>query len=252
MRCEDLHAELSAWIDGELSVGGRARISAHLQTCAACRDYVRALQDVSSLVRTLPAPRAPASMTRAAMHQISAVRGQAAAPWPRWRLSLSWPIPALGFGLASLAAIVALAVFIGRLEWKSPSQHRDSLQDSASSASTPLPNGAGYHLSSAPDSITGAIPITPGYDFRGGQNRRDISSFNARERYAWDHGIWRHERRFGRDGWWWDVEGAGYWYDKPAAGTPTIVSDIRFAADSRSIGATPQPPAKAALPAQPR
>jgi len=251
MQCEDLHAELSAWIDGELTADDRGRIAAHLQACPACRDYVRALQDTSSLVRTLPAPQAPASVTDAAIRQASAMREQyqAPTPRPRGRVSLAWPIPALGVGLVGLATAIALALFAGRLQWKNPGQYSDSLQ---AGAVTPLPNGAGYHLSSVPDSVTGSIPITPGYDFRGGQNRRDISTFNARERYAWDHGGWRHEQRFGRDGWWWNVEAAWYWYDKPADGPPSVVSDIRFAADAASIGATPQPPADAASPPHPR
>jgi len=248
MRCQDLHPDLSAWIDGELADDDRARIAAHLQTCPACGDYVRALQDVSSLVRTLPAPRAPASITRMATHRLSAMQRKAAAPRPRLRLALAWPIPALGIGLVGLAAAVALVVFVGRPEWKNPSQYRDSAQDGA----TPLPNGADYHLSSAPDNVTGSIPIAPGYDFRGGQNRRDIGTFNARERYAWDHGVWRHERRFGRDGWWWDVESAWYWYDNHGDGPPRVVSDIRFAADAAASDPGPQPATNGARSSQPR
>jgi hypothetical protein len=250
MRCEDLHPELSAWIDGELPAEDRARIAEHLQTCPACRDYVRDLQDTSSRVRTLPTPRAPAAMTQAAMSQVNIMQRQAVASRSRRRLAFGWPIPALGIGLAGVAAAIAVAVFFGRLEWKNPNQYRDSLQADPSSAATPLPNGAGYHLSSAPDSITGTIPITPGYDFRGGQNRRGIGTLNARERYAWDRGAWRHERRSGRDGWWWDVEGAGYWYDKPAGGPPAVVSDIRFAADAAAAGFRPQPSANDARPPQ--
>lgn len=252
MRCEDLHPDLSAWIDGELAADDRARIAAHLQTCPACADYVRALQDVSSLVRTLPSPRAPVSVTQTVMHQLTAMQRQAAAPRLRLRLSLAWPFPALGVGIVGLAAAVALVVFVGRLEWKNPSQGRDLVQDGATSAATPLPNGAGYHLSSAPDSITGSISITPGYDFRGGQNRRDIGTFNARERYAWDHGVWRHERRFDRDGWWWEVDGAWYWYDSHGNGPPPVVSDIRFAADAAASGSGPQPATNDAQPPQPR
>jgi hypothetical protein len=242
MRCEDLLVELSAWIDGELSADDRTRVAAHLPTCRECSERVRALQETSSLVRALPAPLAPASVTQAAMRQVSAhvsaKTRQDASPWSRWRFSFAWPFPALGVGFIGLAAAVAVAVFVAR-----PQVANDP---------NPIPNGAGYHLSSAPDSVTGTIAITRGYDFRGAQSRRDIDTFNARERFAWDHGVWRHERRFGRDGWWWDVEGAWYWYDKPAAAPPAIVSDIRFAADSASIGGMPQPPANAAPPPQPR
>ena len=253
MGCSDLHAELSAWIDGELSAEDRSRIAAHLRTCPACGEHVRALQDTASLVRGLRAPRAPASVTQAAMRQAVAMKQHAATPWPRLRLSFGWPLPTLGVGLLGLAAAVALAIFAGRQQWvKNPADNSASFHSAAGSVGSPMPNGAGYHLSSAPDSITGSIAITRGYDFRSAQNRRDINTFNARERFAWEHGVWRHERRFGRDGWWWDVEGAWYWYDKRTDGPPVLVSNDRFAADSSPIGGMPQPPAKAPEAPQPR
>ena len=253
MGCDDLHAELSAWIDGELSAEDRARIATHLQTCPACGEHVRALQETASLVRGLRTPRAPASVTQAAMRQAGAMKQRAATPWPRLRLSFGWPLPALGVGLLGLAAAVALAIFAGQQQWvKNPADSSASFHSAAGSVGNPMPNGAGYHLSSAPDSITGSIAITRGYDFRSAQNRRDINTFNARERFAWEHGVWRHERRFGRDGWWWDVEGAWYWYDKRTDGPPVLVSNVRFAADSSPIGGMPQPPAKAPEAPQPR
>ena len=253
MRCEHLRVELSAWIDGELSAHDRARIAEHLRTCRECSDHVGGLQDTSSLVRALPAPRAPASITQVAMRHVSAMTRQSASPRPRWLFSFAWPVPALSVGLVGLAAAIALALFVGWPEQaKAPAENSDSLHSGQSSAANSLPNGAGYHLSSAPDSVTGSIAITRGYDFRGGQSRRDIGTFNARERYAWDHGVWHHEQRFGRDGWWWDVEGAWYWYEKSESGPPAIVSDVRFPADSGAIGSMRQPPANAAGPPQPR
>lgn len=241
MRCEDLRVELSAWIDGELSPDDGARVAAHLQTCPDCSEYVRALQNNSSRVRALRTPRAPASVTEAATRQVMTRR--AAAPQAHQRFSFAWPLSALGVGLVALAAVLTLVIVAGRQQWLgNPSDNTDSFHAAGSSTASPMPNGAGYHLSSVPDDITGTIPITRGYDFRGAQNRRDISTFNARERFAWDHGVWRHDRRFGRDGWWWDVEGAWYWYDKATDGPPAIVSDIRFAADSGPVGSAPQPP----------
>lgn len=253
MRCDELKVELSAWIDGELSADGRARVAEHLRTCRECSEHVRRLQDTSSLVRALPAPSAPASITEAAMRHVSAMTRQGASPRPHRRFSFAWAVPALSAGLVGLAAAIAFGVFVGRPEQvKVPAENSDSFHSGPSSAGNPLPNGAGYHLSSAPDSSSGTIAITRGYDFRRGQSRREISTFNARERYAWDHGAWHHERRFGRDGSWWDVEGAWYWYEKPGSGPPAIVSDVRFPADSGSIRSIRQPPANAGAPPQAR
>lgn len=242
MRCEDLRVELSAWIDGELNARDRVRVASHLQTCTSCSEYVRALQDGSSLVRALSLARAPLSITEAAMRQVGTMARQASALRPSWRFSFAWPVPLLGIGLVGLAA--ALAIFAGRPQWmKNLSDNNATFHSAASSAASSVPNGAGYRLSSAPDDVTGTIAITRGYDFRGAQDHRDIGTFNARERFAWDQGVWRHERRFGRDGWWWDVEGAWYWYERPMAGPPPVVSGIRFAADSGAGGSLPQPPA---------
>lgn len=241
MRCEDLHVELSAWIDGELNAAGRAGVAEHLQSCPSCSEYVHALRDGSSLVRALGTPRAPTSITEAAARQVASMSRPAAASLT-WRFSFAWPAPLLGIGLAGLAAALALAIFAGRQPWSSDlSGNTASFHSAASGVDSPARKGAGYRLSSAPDDVTGAIAITRGYDFRAARDRRDIATFNARERFAWDQGVWRHERRFGRDGWWWDVEGAWYWYDKPSRGPPAVVSNIRFAADSGPDGSMPAP-----------
>jgi hypothetical protein len=68
-----------------------------------------------------------------------------------------------------------------------------------------------------------------GYSFHvGGPGRRDIVSFNERERAIWYGGRWRHETRFGRYGYWWEVNGAWYFYDQPFAGPPAYVSEVEF------------------------
>jgi hypothetical protein len=70
-----------------------------------------------------------------------------------------------------------------------------------------------------------------GYSFRGGYGRRDIGTFNERERAAWYGGRWRHEQHFGRYGYWWEVNGVWYFYDQPMAGPPAYVSEMEFVDD---------------------
>jgi hypothetical protein len=68
-----------------------------------------------------------------------------------------------------------------------------------------------------------------GYSFRGADHgRRDVATFNERERAVWFGSHWRHERRFGRLGYWWEVNGVWYFYDQPMAGPPTYVSEVEF------------------------
>jgi len=81
-----------------------------------------------------------------------------------------------------------------------------------------------------------------GYSFRGGDHgRRDLATFNERERAVWYGGQWRHERRFGRLGYWWEVNGAWYFYDQPLAGPPTYVSAVEFLDEGLAPGVPPAP-----------
>lgn len=216
MACADFQAELSAWVDRESTGEQHARLAAHLQTCPACAETLRSLQNTSALLRALPIPRAPVSVTHPAMRQVQAMqRGLPMLRIMRLRASS----PSFGLAAAALAAAIAIAVFFGWREFANSPNGSDS---------------QGYHLSSAPDADSGAAPTQSGYDFRdpGTHGARDIASFDARERFVWEHGTWRHEQRFGRDGWWWQVSGAWYWYERPTAGPPLYVSELRFTADS--------------------
>jgi len=66
-------------------------------------------------------------------------------------------------------------------------------------------------------------------------------------RLAWDRGNWRHEWHNGRLGWWWDVDGAWYFYPQPMDGPPAYVSDIE-AVDEVPVGAVEAPDGVAAYP----
>jgi len=71
-----------------------------------------------------------------------------------------------------------------------------------------------------------------GYSFRGADHgRRDIATFNERERGVWLGGRWHHERRFGRLGYWWEVNGVWYYYDTPMSGPPAYVSEVEYLDD---------------------
>jgi hypothetical protein len=56
---------------------------------------------------------------------------------------------------------------------------------------------------------------------------------------VWYGGHWRHEQRFGRYGYWWEVNGAWYYYDQPMDGPPDYVSEVEYGDD----GLDPNAPA---------
>jgi hypothetical protein len=71
---------------------------------------------------------------------------------------------------------------------------------------------------------------------------------------AWGGGRWRHEVRNGRDGWWWDVGGAWYFYPQRLDGPPTYVSDVEYADDAYADEGPPDaggPPPGAGYPPPP-
>ena len=87
--------------------------------------------------------------------------------------------------------------------------------------------GAGFHPPGGPRIVHGLGER--GYSFRGPAGvRREIVAFSPRERDIWVRGRWHHERRFGRLGYWYEVNGAWYFYDQPFDGPPTFVSEVEF------------------------
>jgi hypothetical protein len=67
-----------------------------------------------------------------------------------------------------------------------------------------------------------------GYRYGGHGVRREMHTLNREERLGWQGGRWHHERRFGRDGYWWEVNGSWYWYSTPMSGPPAYVSEYEF------------------------
>lgn len=76
--CADAEPLYSAWIDGDLDAEERARVSGHLQGCAACAADVESLERARALLRNLPVRRLPSSVQTvpppvpsAARHRVS-------------------------------------------------------------------------------------------------------------------------------------------------------------------------------------
>jgi len=91
---------------------------------------------------------------------------------------------------------------------------------------------------------------------RGALSARNYGGQPYRGRVAWEGGRWHHEIHDGRDGWWWDVGGAWYYYPEPMEGPPAYISED-FVDDVGSpygppvVGAYPPPPGAYAPPPPP-
>jgi hypothetical protein len=76
-----------------------------------------------------------------------------------------------------------------------------------------------------------------GYSFHGpGGGRREIRFFSPREHELWGGGRWHHEMRFGRMGYWYEVNGSWYFYDRPFDGPPAYVSEVEFMDPALAVG----------------
>lgn len=95
--------ELNAYIDGELDAAARARVEAHLESCAACREAVDELRTVSQALQALPRAQAPRSF---------ALREADVEPMPARQAGwLAGATPLLG-GVATVA-FLAFFVLVG-------------------------------------------------------------------------------------------------------------------------------------------
>lgn len=56
MTCDEAREAVSADADGELGAGGRATVTAHLETCVGCRAFARDVARLQRLTRLRPAP----------------------------------------------------------------------------------------------------------------------------------------------------------------------------------------------------
>jgi predicted anti-sigma-YlaC factor YlaD len=90
--CERARALVSAWLDGELSELGRARLDAHVAECDVCREYRRSAQHTTRLLRS------------AALEE---VRVPIILPRPRHRLAR---IAQTGSAAAAAAAVAVIAL----------------------------------------------------------------------------------------------------------------------------------------------
>jgi anti-sigma factor (TIGR02949 family) len=63
-KCEEVREQLSAWLDGELAEEERARVAAHVDSCAACRREADQFVALNAALGHLAAPMPPGLAAR--------------------------------------------------------------------------------------------------------------------------------------------------------------------------------------------
>ncbi len=112
MDCPIARENLSALIDGELSLADRQAVERHLAGCAGCRAERDSLVAVSEAVRALPLKAAPPALARDIRDRLAreSLIGLPAGA-PARKKTLPFPVWLRGAGLA--AAAVLLVVLVG-------------------------------------------------------------------------------------------------------------------------------------------
>lgn len=112
-----LNDELSAYLDGELPVGDRARVEAHLAECAACSALLEQLRRIVQRARTLD-DRAPArDLWSGIAARLAAKAAEAGAAHlvpiaDRLRRRVSFTVPQLAAAAVALTALTAGTVAV--------------------------------------------------------------------------------------------------------------------------------------------
>jgi anti-sigma factor RsiW len=142
MICEEFQEELSAWVDGELTPDERIRLSAHLETCAACSNALHTLKLTSLLMRGLETPEAPARVTDAAMRLVrEGTQSRTESTIVRFRRVCFEPLwPKLGWEGMGLAAALVLAAVVYRGELLGGGDHTAALSPAATIAGSDRAN----------------------------------------------------------------------------------------------------------------
>ena len=106
MSCR-IEQELTAYVDGELDEVTRQKVTAHLPTCASCRQTEMLLRNAVMELRGMPAFEASAQLRRDVMNRLDAEDARRSRRRASWLLR-PWLLVPAGAIAAGLVAFVSL------------------------------------------------------------------------------------------------------------------------------------------------
>ena len=112
MPTDQFYEDLSRWIDGELPPERHAQFTAHLKSCAACREALREYTQLSAVLRSMEVSDAPAYVTDNAMRLVRArARAEGKSRWPHI-LRAVFDLKLLKVGMCATAVLVAVVLVV--------------------------------------------------------------------------------------------------------------------------------------------
>jgi len=117
--CHNVHEQLSAYLDGELSPTERGGMQTHLNTCAGCRAELERFEQLDAELGSMPFPDVPAHVWNSVAARIGGAQ--------RRSRTLAFPLPMRITAAAAALLLVfgcgyLLGLERGRSEPKPPSQ----------------------------------------------------------------------------------------------------------------------------------
>jgi len=120
-RCEELRIEIPALLGGELARSDKARLQAHLVTCAGCRRELQELREVVSMLAPAPLSERPrAHLESEVMGLIEPEEDAGASHGAKKRRELSSPVRRV-----LVPVLAAGVVALGFLAWQSRNEADD-------------------------------------------------------------------------------------------------------------------------------
>lgn len=95
MKCEDIRARFSAYLDGELSADEASSVKAHARLCWGCLEELESLRRLDALLQSKDLPSPAPEWTARTLEKLSSISPEESRPfWKRWLASWRAPQPA--------------------------------------------------------------------------------------------------------------------------------------------------------------
>jgi predicted anti-sigma-YlaC factor YlaD len=108
MTCAHAATWLQLYVDGRLHVRHLARLEAHLDTCATCRQDLVLLEVICEAATVVAPLQEPAQLTHAIMSRVAALEARRAAATSQRRFGVGWADALLAGAMATVATLVFL------------------------------------------------------------------------------------------------------------------------------------------------
>jgi len=158
--------QLSAYLDGELSLAEQEALERHLPTCARCQQALAELRAVRRLLHALPAPALPRSFT------LPSTGGPVALRERTTQRRSTPPMPNVGARIArqvgGLAAAIGLALLLGSALLGQGQQNAFSALSGRGAAPSSDKNTQQIPSASPRVGVGGTVSATPSGAFAGG------------------------------------------------------------------------------------